>query len=243
MNFARDVVDAAPPGRRALVELARDGSRREVAFAEVADRAARMAGALAARGVAKGDVVLTLIGNRLEWVDTMLACFRLGAVYVPANFRQTPAEVAELCCTSGASVLVCGADFPGHAVAVQAAAPGLLTLAVGTAGFGEPWDGLLARHDGKALPDPTAQQVAEAGAAQVLQASMIPRWNDHDTAMARNQAQIRAVNANPKVPQAERERLNAQLQEILDRHTEPWGVKVASVDELIDKLRETGVVG
>ena len=29
---------------------------------------------------------------------------------------------------------------------------------------------------------------------------------------------------------SERERLNAQLQEILDRHTEPWGVKVSSVE-------------
>ena len=29
---------------------------------------------------------------------------------------------------------------------------------------------------------------------------------------------------------SERERLNAQLQAILDRHTEPWGVKVASVE-------------
>jgi len=29
---------------------------------------------------------------------------------------------------------------------------------------------------------------------------------------------------------SERERLNSQLQEILDRHTEPWGVKVASVE-------------
>ncbi len=29
---------------------------------------------------------------------------------------------------------------------------------------------------------------------------------------------------------SERERLNAQLQEILDSHTEPWGVKVASVE-------------
>jgi regulator of protease activity HflC (stomatin/prohibitin superfamily) len=29
---------------------------------------------------------------------------------------------------------------------------------------------------------------------------------------------------------SERERLNAQLQEILDRHTEPWGIKIASVE-------------
>jgi fatty-acyl-CoA synthase len=58
-----------------------------------------------------------------------------------------------LCRTSGASVLVCGAGFPGHAEAVRAAAPGLLPLAIGTADFGEPWAGLLARHDGEALPD------------------------------------------------------------------------------------------
>jgi hypothetical protein len=29
MNFARDVVDAAPAGDRALVEISRDGARRE----------------------------------------------------------------------------------------------------------------------------------------------------------------------------------------------------------------------
>ena len=37
MNFARDVVDAAPPGDRALVEITRDGDRREWTFGEVAD--------------------------------------------------------------------------------------------------------------------------------------------------------------------------------------------------------------
>ena len=85
MNFAVDVVEAAPAGERALVEIARDGSRREWTFAEVAERSARMAGALAARGVGRGDVVLTLIGNRSEWVLAMVACFRLGAVVLPCN--------------------------------------------------------------------------------------------------------------------------------------------------------------
>jgi acetyl-CoA synthetase len=85
MNFARDVVDAAPRQRRALVELARDGARREWTFGEVADRSVRLAGALQARGVRRGDVVLTLIGNRPEWVLAMVACFRLGAVALPCN--------------------------------------------------------------------------------------------------------------------------------------------------------------
>jgi acyl-coenzyme A synthetase/AMP-(fatty) acid ligase len=85
VNFAVDVVEAAPAGERALVELARDGSRREWTFGEVAERSARLAGALAARGVGRGDVVLTLIGNRPEWVFAMVACFRLGAVVLPCN--------------------------------------------------------------------------------------------------------------------------------------------------------------
>src|SRR2546423_4417711 len=85
MNFAAAVVGAAPAGDRALVELARDGSRREWTFGEVAERSARVAGALAARGVRRGDVVLTLIGNRPDWVFAMVACFRLGAVVLPCN--------------------------------------------------------------------------------------------------------------------------------------------------------------
>jgi acyl-coenzyme A synthetase/AMP-(fatty) acid ligase len=85
VNFAVDVVEAAPAGERAVVELARDGARREWTFGEVAERSARMAGALAVRGVGRGDVVLTLIGNRPEWVLAMVACFRLGAVVLPCN--------------------------------------------------------------------------------------------------------------------------------------------------------------
>jgi acetyl-CoA synthetase len=85
MNFARDVVDAAPPARLALVERARDGRRREWSFGAVAEQSACLAGALLAHGVQRGDVVMTLIGNRPEWVLTMVACFRLGAVALACN--------------------------------------------------------------------------------------------------------------------------------------------------------------
>jgi len=85
MNFARDVVDAAPHDRRALVELPRDGRRREWSFGEVSDRSARLAGTLARHGVARGNVVMTLIGNRPEWVLSMVACFRIGAVALACN--------------------------------------------------------------------------------------------------------------------------------------------------------------
>src|ERR1700716_2089889 len=85
MNFARDYVDAAPRGRIALIELPRDGNRRAWSFGEVADRSARLAGTLTRAGVSKGDIVMTLIGNRPEWVLTMVACFRIGAVALPCN--------------------------------------------------------------------------------------------------------------------------------------------------------------
>jgi acyl-coenzyme A synthetase/AMP-(fatty) acid ligase len=84
VNFTREILDR-PPHELALVELARDGSRREWSFSEVADRSARLAGTLAARGIGRGDVVMTLIGNRPEWVFTMMAGLRIGAVVLPCT--------------------------------------------------------------------------------------------------------------------------------------------------------------
>jgi acyl-coenzyme A synthetase/AMP-(fatty) acid ligase len=84
VNFARQILER-PHGELALVELARDGSRREWSFGEVAERSARLAGALCSRGVGRGDVVMTLIGNRPEWVFTIVACLRIGAVALPCT--------------------------------------------------------------------------------------------------------------------------------------------------------------
>src|SRR5450631_1537980 len=94
MNFARDVVDAAAPAGRAIVEIARDGGRREWTFGEVAERSARLAGTLSAAGVQRGDVVMTLVGNRPEWVLTMVACFRIGAVVLPGNEQLRAKDLA-----------------------------------------------------------------------------------------------------------------------------------------------------
>jgi len=85
VNFTREIVDGAPADARALVEISREGSRREWSFGELAGRAARLAGAFARHGAGRGDVVMTLIGNRPEWVLAMLACFRTGAVVLPCT--------------------------------------------------------------------------------------------------------------------------------------------------------------
>jgi acyl-coenzyme A synthetase/AMP-(fatty) acid ligase len=93
VNFASDVVDAAPRDRLALIAIARDGSRQAVTFGEVSARAARLAGALAARGIRRGDVVMTMIGNRPEWVYAMVACLRIGAVVLPSTEQLRPNDL------------------------------------------------------------------------------------------------------------------------------------------------------
>ncbi len=93
MNFARDVVAAAEPGRLALVALTREGDRLEIPFGEVADRASRLAGTLTRQGVGRGDVVMTLIGNRPEWVYAMVGCWWIGAVTQPCTEQLRPADL------------------------------------------------------------------------------------------------------------------------------------------------------
>src|SRR3954465_1496275 len=94
MTFARDLVDAAPAERLAMVALDRDGGRREIAFGEVADRSSRPASPLGAGGGRPGDVVMTVIGNRPEWVLSMVACFRIGAVALPCTEQLRAKDLA-----------------------------------------------------------------------------------------------------------------------------------------------------
>jgi acyl-coenzyme A synthetase/AMP-(fatty) acid ligase len=91
VNFTQDVIAAAPPDARALVELTREGARHEWTFGELTDAAASLAGRLDAR---RGDVILTLVGNRAEWAITMLACFRQGYVVLPCTEQLRPKDLA-----------------------------------------------------------------------------------------------------------------------------------------------------
>ncbi len=93
MNFARDVVDAAPPDGRALVAIDRAGARCELSFGEVAEHSARLAGTLVAHGTLRGDVVMTLVGNRPEWALTLVACWRIGAIALPCAEMLRPGDL------------------------------------------------------------------------------------------------------------------------------------------------------
>ncbi|MFL4992056.1 MAG: acyl-CoA synthetase [Microvirga sp.] len=127
-------------------------------WGDLARRVDAMAAALIAKGIGKGDRVLVQSKNCNQMFESMFACFQLGAIWVPANFRQTPDEVAYLAQSSGASALICHRDFPEHVAAVREAAPGIRSvISIGSSEFGEEYDALVARYSGESVPMATVE--------------------------------------------------------------------------------------
>lgn len=81
------------PEGLAAVELA---SGRKWTYAGLDAVLAKAAGALAARGIGLGDRVAALSRNRVSLLVLHLACARLGAIYVPLNWRLQAVEIAAL---------------------------------------------------------------------------------------------------------------------------------------------------
>jgi fatty-acyl-CoA synthase len=77
------------PGRTAV-----DDGVRRLTYGELAGRTRRLAGALAARGVARGSRVAILSENRIEYLEVFLAAARVGAVVACQNWRLAPPELA-----------------------------------------------------------------------------------------------------------------------------------------------------
>jgi acyl-CoA synthetase (AMP-forming)/AMP-acid ligase II len=82
----------AIPDRVALVS----GSTR-LTFAALDERADRLAGMLRERGVKPGDHVGLHLYNGHEFVEAMLALFKLRAVPINLNYRYVEAELRQLC--------------------------------------------------------------------------------------------------------------------------------------------------
>jgi acyl-CoA synthetase (AMP-forming)/AMP-acid ligase II len=93
------------PGKTALVHLAEQGQRSH-SFAQLADGTARQAGALAARGLGRGDRVALLAPNSDRMVQAIMACWWLGAVACPLNTRWSAAELRHALDDSGAALLL-----------------------------------------------------------------------------------------------------------------------------------------
>ena len=124
------------PGRVAIRFLGR-----ELTYATLERRAARIAAGLAERGVRRGDRLATLTGTSPDHVATLFACARLGVVLQPISWRLAPAEVAYQLADAEPSLLLVSAEQEELAAAsntVLRAARGASGGAVEVARIGDP---------------------------------------------------------------------------------------------------------
>ena len=114
-------------------------------FRELDERVNRLANALAARDIGRGDKVAVLMYNRLEVVEAFLACHKLGACPVPVNFRLARQEVEFILGNADAVGIIADAELGQLAAAARERVPAVrFHLGVGEAAGGEPYEAALA---------------------------------------------------------------------------------------------------
>ena len=99
-------MERSPASRLGIVAIDGEGNRRDWYFGELIAQSAGLSGAFAARGVRRGDVVMTLVGNRAEWVLSLLACWRMGAVALPCSTQLRRQDLALRVAAAGPKLCV-----------------------------------------------------------------------------------------------------------------------------------------
>jgi acyl-CoA synthetase (AMP-forming)/AMP-acid ligase II len=116
------VVDTVPD-REALV----CGPRR-LTFLAADERMNRLAHALAARGVGPGDHVALYLYNGTEYLEAMVAAYKLRAVPINVNYRYVEDELRYLLTDSDARAVVFHRRFAPKLAAIRAQVPKLDTF-------------------------------------------------------------------------------------------------------------------
>src|SRR3954454_9350672 len=80
----------------------------ELSYARLSERCQRLAGALGALGVGRGDRVAVVAQNSHRYLELYLAVPAAGMVLVPLNARHTAAELRYALEDSGARVVFAG---------------------------------------------------------------------------------------------------------------------------------------
>jgi fatty-acyl-CoA synthase len=128
---------------------------------EFGGRVNRMAHALAAWGVGRGERIAALMTNSSEFLEIFFACAKTGAIMAPLNFRLAVPELLYILKDCAPRVLVYSADFAAKAGELKAALPGPMRfLRHGGAGGTGGADPLLAdalAHFPAAEPVPTSE--------------------------------------------------------------------------------------
>ncbi len=104
-----EVVASAVPERTAFI----CGAQR-LSYRELDERATRLASALRARGVQRGDNVGIGLYNSAEYLETFLACCKIGAAPANVNYRYVAEELHYLLGTLDLKALVYEASLAGE---------------------------------------------------------------------------------------------------------------------------------
>jgi fatty-acyl-CoA synthase len=124
--------------------IAFEGTQRS--FGELRDRALAVAHGLRAAGVARGDRVAVLMGNRHEWPELLFGLAAAGAICVPVNVLLAGPEISHVCDDSDVRALVID-ELGEPRLAELAALPDLVVTVGGVAApegaRGLPYDDLV----------------------------------------------------------------------------------------------------
>ena len=125
-------VEATPRATFLVFEDAA-GEVSELSYAAFAERVVRCAGALAGLGVTRGDRVVVHLRNCPELLVVWFATAHLGAVFVPSNVANTPAELEHVVGFTDAAVVVTEPPLAGvaEAAVAGAGAPAAVVVARG----------------------------------------------------------------------------------------------------------------
>ncbi|WP_457092641.1 class I adenylate-forming enzyme family protein [Microvirga sp. P5_D2] len=105
-----DAMFKAAVARAPKQEAVVDGERR-VSYADLDGQVQKLAEGLSARGIAKGDRVGILLSNRVEFIASLLALSRLGAISVPIGTREAGPGIAFILNNCRANGIIFEADL------------------------------------------------------------------------------------------------------------------------------------
>lgn len=120
------ITSAIVPDRPAIVF---EGKR--FTYADLAERSNRVANALQSMGVRKGDRVAILQVNCNQYVEVYFGTAKIGAIFVPLNFRAKQDELTHMLNNSESKVLFSGDRYIDMVKSMQAdltSAPQLVSL-------------------------------------------------------------------------------------------------------------------
>ena len=96
------------PAHTAVIDLA---TGRHFSYGQWFPRVARLAGALRERGVQPGDRVMVLARNSTDVYETLFACWRIGAVFMPVNWRLASSEIADIVADAAPALVLVDEEF------------------------------------------------------------------------------------------------------------------------------------